>query len=368
MKENQLNPHLLRVPLYIAGKSAEEARRELGLADVLKLASNENPLGPSPMAMSALLQALAEAHRYPGPAEFDMRRRLAAHHDGGLTEDNFVIGNGGTDVLRIIGQAFIFDGGESIFSRVTFPLFRLLTTMYAGVPVAVEPTADYAIDLEAMATVVGERTRVVWLCSPNNPTGLALRHVLVESFLDGLPESVVTVLDESYVDYVDDPGAVDSLTFVRDGRPVIAVRSFSKSAGLANLRIGYGVARADIIEYLQHAVLPFNTGAPVVQAAMASLDDHEYHARSRALVAEGRRQLSKGLSGLGFRPLPSQANFVLVPSVPDCAAVVEGLLHRGVIVRPLDAFGLTDAFRVSVGLPDLNERFLRTLADLRSAP
>lgn len=365
MKAQQLNPHLLQVPLYIAGKSAEEARRELGLDDVLKLASNENPLGPSPLAMAALKSALAEAHRYPGPAELDMRRRLAEHHGGVFTEDNFVIGNGGTDVLRVIGQSFVLEDSESIFSRVTFPLFRVLTTMYGGRPVVVEPTADYAIDLEAMADAAGDRTRIIWLCSPNNPTGLALRHAQVEAFLDSLPEDVVTVLDESYIDYVDDPAAADSLAFIRDGRPVIAVRSFSKSAGLANLRIGYGVARPDIIEYLLHAVLPFNTGAPVAQAAMASLDDHEFHSRSRAVIADGRRQLAAGLAAAGFSPVPSQANFILVPSVPDCTALVEALLLRGVIVRPLKTFGLTDAFRVSVGLPDQNERFLRTLAEVR---
>ena len=366
MKERLLNPHLLQVPLYIAGKSAEEARRELGLDDVIKLASNENALGPSPLAVAALTRALAEAHRYPGPAELDLRRRLAEHHGGGLTEDNFVIGNGGTDVLRIIGQSFIFDGGEAILSRVTFPLFRLLVTMYGGRPVVVDPAADYALDLQAMAEAVTDDTRLVWLCTPNNPTGLALGHRQVESFLDRMPEQVVAVIDESYIDYVDDAAAVDSLAFVRSGRQVVAVRSFSKSAGLANLRIGYGVARPDLIEYLLHAVLPFNTGSPVAQAAMASLDDHEYHRRSRALVAAERRFLSEGLTAAGMRPIPSQANFLLVPRVPDCAALVDSLLRRGVIVRPLGAFGLTDAFRVSVGLHEHNQRFLDTLNEVRS--
>ena len=181
---------------------------------------------------------------------------------------SFVIGNGGTDVLRLIGQSFLFEGGEGISSRVTFPLFRLLATMYGGRPIVVEPVADYGLDLSAMAEVVTDRSRVVWLCSPNNPTGLGLGHAQVEAFLDRLPEHVVVVIDESYIDFVDDPAAVDSLAFVRAGRPVIAVRSFSKSAGLANLRVGYGVSRPDVIEYLLHAVLPFNTGSPVAQAAI----------------------------------------------------------------------------------------------------
>lgn len=364
MNERLLNQQLLQVPLYIAGKSAEEARRELGLGDVIKLASNENALGPSPRAVEALTQALSEAHRYPGPAELDLRRRLAEHHGGGLTENHFVIGNGGTDVLRLIGQSFLFEGGEGISSRVTFPLFRLLATMYGGRPIVVEPAADYGLDLSAMAEAVTEQSRVVWLCSPNNPTGLALGHARVEALLDRLPEHVVVVIDESYVDFVDDPAAVDSLAFVRAGRPVIAVRSFSKSAGLANLRVGYGVSRPDVIEYLLHAVLPFNTGSPVAQAAMASLDDHDYHARSRALVATERRYLSDKLTAAGRPPVPSQANFLLVPQVPECAALVEALLHRGVIVRPLGAFGLADAFRVTVGLHEHNLRFLDTLTEV----
>lgn len=364
MSDFQQNPHLLQVPLYIAGKSAEEARRELGLEDVIKLASNENPLGPSPRALEALSQALAEIHRYPGVAEIDLRRRLAIHHGGGLTEDHFLIGNGATDILRIVAQSFIFDGGEGVFPRVSFPMYRIYTTMYGGKPVPVDPLPGLGIDLEAMADAVTPGTRLVWLCSPNNPTGLALEHTAVEAFVRRMPKPVVVVLDESYVDFVTQPHAVDSLALVRAGLRVICVRSFSKSAGLANLRVGYAVARPDVITYVLHAVPPFNTGAPVALAAMASLDDHDYHQRSRALVSQERAYLAEGLVAAGLTPLPSQANFLLVPDVPKGEAVVQGLLRRGVIVRPMGAFGLPRGLRVSVGLRRHNERFLTALAEV----
>ena len=364
MNEFRLNPNLLQVPLYIAGKSAEETRRELGLSDVLKLASNENPLGPSPRAMEALSQALAEAHRYPGLAELDLRRALAGHHAPGLTEGHFLIGNGATDVLRVLGQSFIFDGGESVFPRISFPLYRLVTTMYGGKSVSLDPLPGFGIDLEAMAEAVTPQTRIVWLCSPNNPTGLALEHAAVETFLDGLPEQVIVAIDESYIDYVTDRATVDSLALVRAGRRVVAVRSFSKSAGLAGLRVGYGVAQPEIIEYLLHAVLPFNTGAPAALAAMASLADDDYHRRSRALVAQERAFLADGLTAAGLAPLPSQANFLLVPNVPACDEVVRRLLERGVIVRPMSNFGVPHALRVSVGLREHNRRFLDALAEI----
>jgi len=364
MNEFHLNPNLLRVPLYIAGKSAEETRRELGLSDVVKLASNENPLGPSPRAMEALRQALAEAHRYPGPAEIDLRRALAVHHGLGLTEDHFLIGNGATDVLRILGQSFLFDGGESVFPRISFPLYRLLTTMYGGKSIPIDPLPGLGIDLEAMAEAVTPQTRIVWLCSPNNPTGLALEHRAVEVFLDSLPRHVIVAIDESYIDYVTDRAAVDSLALLRAGRRVVAVRSFSKSAGLANLRVGYGVAQPEIIEYLLHAVLPFNTGAPAALAAMASLEDDDYHRRSRALVTLEREFLAAGLTSAGLTPLPSQANFLLVPNVPACDDVVRRLLERGVIVRPMSNFGVPNALRVSIGLREHNLRFLDALAEI----
>lgn len=358
----RLNPQLLRVPLYIAGKSAEQVSQELGLGEVLKLCSNENPLGSSPMAIAALRDMLPKAHRYPGIAERELRSGLVTYYRNGLTEQHIIVGSGATDVLRIVAQAFIFDGGEAVMCRVTFPLFALLTTMYGGRAIRVDPRPDYRFDLPAMADAITAQTRIVWLCSPNNPTGLVLSQAEVDEFIESLPEHVVVVFDEAYCDYVTDPNCVDSLQYVRQGRNVVTVRSFSKSAGLANLRIGYGIAPPDLIEYLMHTVLPFSTGALAMVAARASLDDRTFRRRSRELVQQERAFLFARLSEMGLTCLPSQANFLLVVDPPlEVPALVDALLHQGVIVRPMAGFGLPNAFRVTVGLREQNERFLAAL-------
>jgi histidinol-phosphate aminotransferase len=357
-----LNSQLLQVPLYVAGKSAEQVSKELELDGVVKLCSNENPLGPSPMALAALQEVLREAHRYPGMAEYQLQQKLAVYHGGDLTPSHFIIGNGATDVLRAVAQSFIFDGGESVMCRVAFPLYSLLTTMYGGRSIRVEPRRDYHLDLPLMADAITDDTRIVWLCSPNNPTGFVLSQAEVDEFMDWVPDHVVVVFDEAYCDFITDPDHADSVRYVREGRNAITVRSFSKSAGLANLRVGYGIASPEIIEYLLHVVLPFSTGATAVTAAAASLDDDEFHRRSRELVQQERTYLYTRLSGMGLACLPSQANFVLVIDPPlGAPVVVDALLHQGVVVRPMTGFGLPNALRVTVGLPEQNERFLAAM-------
>lgn len=365
MKQLNLNPQLLKVPVYVAGKSAEEVREELDFEHVVKLASNENALGPSPKAVAALHESLQHAHRYPGIAERDLRRRLADSHGAGFTEKHFIIGNGGTDVLRMIAQAFIFEAGESIMGRVTFPLYGLLTTMYGGTSIKLDPADGYALDLPAMAEAVGPSTRLVWLCSPDNPTGKVIEQEEAEAFLNRMPEHVVVVFDESYCDYMTDGAAADSKQFVLQGRPVIVVRSFSKSAGLANLRVGYGIAHPELIEYLLHTVLPFNTGALVIRAAIASMDDHEFKQRSRQQVEKEREFLFTRLSDLGLRAHPSQSNFIFVTEVPGGgSAFAEKMLHKGVIVRPMGTFGEPSAIRVTVGLREQNVQLLKAVSDV----
>jgi histidinol-phosphate aminotransferase len=357
-----LNPQLLLVPLYVAGKSPEQVRQELGLGEVLKLGSNENALGPSPLALAALRDTLTKVHRYPGMAEYDLRRKLVTYYRNGLAEQHFIVGSGATDVLRVIAQSFLSEDGESITCRVTFPLYALLTTMYGGRAIRVDPRPDYHFDLPAMADAVTAQTRIVWLCSPNNPTGFVLSQREVDEFMERLPEHVVVVFDEAYHDYVTDLDYADSLRYVRQGRNVIVVRSFSKSAGLANLRVGYGIAHPELIEYLMHAVLPFNTGALPMVAAAASLDDHTFRRRSRELVQRERAFLYTRMWELGLTCLPSQGNFLLVIDPPLGAPVlVDALLQQGVIVRPMAGFGLPNAFRVTVGQREQNEQFLATL-------
>lgn len=358
----RLNPHLLKVPLYIAGKSVEEVQEEYGLEDVVKLASNESPLGPSPLALTALEQMLSEAHRYPGIADRDLRRRLGPLAHPGFDEHNVITGNGATDVVRMIAQAFVFDGGEMVTGRLSFPLYPICATMFGGTPVLVPPTPDLRFDLRAMAEAVGENTRLVLICTPNNPTGLTCNRAEVEEFLNRLPEHVVVAFDESYRDFVEDGDCPDPVEYVAAGRNVIVVRSFSKCAGLANLRVGYGIARPELIEYLCHTQLPFNTGAPALAAAHASLDDREYFDRFRRLVHEEREFLYVELDALDVGYVRSQANFVLIIDLPIEARVVgERLIQCGIIVRPMTGWGLPRAIRVTVGTREQNERFVGAL-------
>lgn len=358
----RLNPNLLKVPLYIAGKSIEEVQEEYGLDDVLKLASNESALGPSPLAIEAAQRVLWDSHRYPGSADRNLRRRLAPMLHPNFDEHYLIIGNGATDIIRMLAQAFVFDGGEMITSRVTFPMYHIAATMFGGVPVLVPPTSDLRFDLRAMAEAIKPNTRLIFVCSPNNPTGMICQRAEVEQFMRRVPAEVVVVFDESYRDFVADPDYPDPCDYVDDGRNVIVVRSFSKSAGLANLRVGYAIARPEMIEYLSHAQIPFNTGALALEAARASLDDHEYLERIRRLVCEEREFLYHALDGLDLAYTRSHANFVMIPDLPlEANRLSEKLIRSGVIVRPMAAWGMPTAIRVTIGLREHNERFIAAL-------
>lgn len=359
----RLNPNLLKVPLYIAGKSVEEVQEEYGLdGDVVKLASNENALGPSPLAVEAARQALSDAHRYPGIADRKLRQLLGPLSHPDFDERFIITGNGATDIIRMLAQAFIFDGGEMITCRVTFPMYHIGTTMFGGKSILAPPTADLRFDLGAITDAITPDTRLIFICTPNNPTGMICRHGEVEAFMRRMPDWVVVVFDESYRDFVEDADYPDPCTYVAEGRNVIVIRSFSKCAGLANLRVGYAIAQPDIIEYLHHTQIPFNTGALPLVAAQASLDDHEYLERNRAHVRTERQYLYEALDALDVAYARSHANFVMITDLPmDGKALSEKLIRHGIIVRPMAAWGLPNAIRVTIGLREHNERFVTAL-------
>jgi histidinol-phosphate aminotransferase len=363
MNGPRFNPDLLKVPLYIGGKSTEAVKEELGLDEVIKLASNESPIGPSPLAVEAAQRILSsQAHRYPGAADLILRRKLASQLDPVLDERNIVTGNGGTDVLRMITQAFVFDGGNTVMGRATFPMYHIFTTTFGGTPEFVAPTPTYRQDLMAMAERIDDDTRIVYLCSPNNPTGDIITQAEADDFMTHVPERVIVVFDESYFDYVTEPDYADSLAYVKEARNVLVVRSFSKSAGLANLRVGYVVGRPEIADYLRHTQLPFHTSDVALAAAAASLDDEAYHARHREVVLAEREYLYTALRELNLSYLPSQANFVSIIDPPlEPTALAECLLRRGIIVRAMAAFGLPNAVRVTVGSHQENMKFMAAL-------
>ncbi|MFQ5433961.1 MAG: histidinol-phosphate transaminase [Anaerolineae bacterium] len=369
MGSPRLNPNLLTVPLYIAGRSVEDVKQELGLDEVIKLASNESPVGPSPMAVAAARAMLDQAHRYPGITDQDLRSKLAGRLDAGFDAHNLITGNGGTDVLRMMTQAFVFDGGNTVMSRVTFPMYRILTGAFGGAVRLVAAAPDYRHDLAAMAAAIDDDTRLVFLCSPNNPTGQIITQAEADTFMARVPGHVVVVFDEAYYDYVTDSDYADSRAYIKEGRNVLILRSFSKTAGLANMRVGYAIGPAELVKYMRHAQLPFHTGAIALSAAYASLDDETYHQRHKETVLNGRKFLADALSRMGLHCLSGQANFVLIANLPMATdALVNGLLHRGFIVRGMAAFGLPDAIRVTVGSPAENEQFVAAMQAVLALP
>ncbi len=369
MSQLKLNSRLLQVPLYIGGKPIEQVQQEYGLSEVIKLASNENPLGPSPRALAALQAELSQVHRYPGVAEKMFREKLAAFHnarDAAQFKDaNFLVGNGLSDVLKMITSAFIFDGGASVVCNATFPLYKIFTTQFGGQVIAT-PHKNYHYDLSGMADAITPDTRLVFVTNPNNPTGTLISPDEIDTFMKRVPPSVVVIFDEAYHDFVDDSNYSNAVEYIKQGyENVLALYSFSKTYGLANLRLGYAIGAASTIEYLAHGLLPFNTSDPVLHAGMAALDDRAYLERIRALLASEKPFLYAGLSQLDLEFIPTQANFILLPNLPrDTKTLDHELLKRGVIVRPMGGFGLPGALRVTIGTREENVKFLHALRDV----
>ena len=366
MKNIKLNPHLLTVPSYIGGRPIEEVQEEYGLTDVIKLGSNENPLGPSPLAVAAFQDALKNAHRYPGVADKQLRQKLAAFYnarDGAsFDEHNFLTGNGLGDVLRMIAHAFLFDGGEAIYCDPTFPLYSIFTKMLGASAVSV-PHDNFRYNLHSIADSITARTRAIFICNPNNPTGTVVTRDEVAALMARVPESVVVVFDESYCDFVEDRSYSNSLDYVKGGHDnILVLRGFSKIYGMANLRIGYAIGTRAMIEYLAHAQIVFNTGDPTLRAAAAALDDQAHVQAARQLIVREREFLQRGFAELDLSYVPSQTNFILLTDLPrEVQAINEGMLRRGVIIRPMGGFGLPHAIRVTIGTREQNEKMLTAL-------
>jgi histidinol-phosphate aminotransferase len=352
-----VNPSVLTQPVYEPGKPIEDVARELGLdpAGILKLASNENPLGPSPLAVAAATRALAHAELYPDGGCFVLRQKLAARH--GLAAEQFVVGNGSNELLELLGHVFLRPGDEVVMGAPAFIVYKLVTLLFGARPVEV-PLVAHRHDLDALARAVTPRTKLVFLPSPNNPTGTANTEVEIHAFVRALPEQVVFVFDEAYAEYLDNPP--DLRPLLAEGRKVIGLRTFSKIFGLASLRVGYGYTSPELAGLLNRVRQPFNVNAIGQTAAVAALDDTDFTARARAMNATGLRQLSAALVGRGLEIVPSVANFLLV-RVGDGARVFAELQRLGVIVRPMKSYGMPEWLRVTVGAPAQNERFLAAL-------
>jgi len=343
---------------YPPGMPIEELERRLGIRDSIKLASNENPLGPSPKAVAAVAGALANLHRYPDGSAFHLKRRLAERL--GVSSEHILVGNGSNEILELVARTFLRPGDEAVMADQAFVVYRLLARAVGAVPRPV-PLRGHTHDLEAMAAAVTPQTRVVFVANPNNPTGTIVGRAAWEAFLGRLPRHLVVVADDAYAEYVTDPDYPNSITMRGDGSvAVVALRTFSKLYGLAGLRVGYAVADPVLIEVLGRIRQPFNVNALALVAASAALDDDEHVRRTLELNGAGMACLVEGVQRLGLSHVPSQANFLLV-RVGEGKRVYEALLHRGVIVRPMDAYGFPEHVRVTVGLPEENRRFLEAL-------
>lgn len=351
---------------YEPGKPIEELAREYGLDDIIKLASNENPRGPGPLALAAAGEALRGVNRYPDGAGTLLRNRLAQAFS--LDPIRITLGNGSNDVLDMIARAFLVPGRNAVFSRHAFAVYPIATAAAGATARVAEPLpADhqgmpYGHDLHALAAAVDDDTRVVFVANPNNPTGTWVDGASLRRFLEALPQHVVVVVDEAYAEcVVDVPDYPDATHWLDDLPNLVVTRTFSKIHGLSGLRCGYALSSPEIADLLNRVRHPFNVNSAALAAATAALDDTEFLEESRRLNRAGLQQLARGFDELGLRYIPSAANFIAVDVGRPAAPVDEALLRRGVIVRPIGGYELPNHLRVTVGLPEENDRFLAAL-------
>jgi histidinol-phosphate aminotransferase len=354
-------PYIESLQPYVPGKPIEELRRELGLEKIVKLASNENPFGPSPLAMAALAGRFGDLHLYPNGG-YDLRVRLAELYR--LSADNVIAGSGSEAIMSNIIRTFLNDDDEVLTTEAAFIGFQVLAKS-RGVPYRTVPYDRWHYDLEAIAGAITARTKIIYLANPNNPTGTTFTRAQFDAFYRKVPPRVLIILDEAYWEYArDDPEFPDSMQYRYDN--VITLRTFSKVYGLAGLRIGYGFAHGELIRNLLKVKLPFEPSTLAQAAGLAALDDAGFLARTLANNREGRDYLTGALGAIGLEVAPSRANFVMFPlgGEAEVNRVYDAMLRRGVIVRPLRAFGLPRCIRITVGTPEENRAAVGALADI----
>ena len=341
---------------YVPGKPIEELERELGISNIVKLASNENPLGPSDKVLAAITEASKEVTRYPDGNGFTLKSALADKYQ--LSTDQITLGNGSNDVLELIARAFVSPNDEVLFTQYSFAVYPLVTQAI-GAKAVIAPARDYGHDLQAMSTLISEYTKLIFIANPNNPTGTIIPADELEVFIAQVPEQVLVVLDEAYVEYGDQD--VDTISWLRKYSNLIITRTFSKAYGLAGLRVGYALSHPEIADLLNRIRQPFNVNALALSAATVALKDDVYIAQTKQLNEQGMAQMIAGFDELALNYIPSKGNFITVNVQQNGDEVFTALLHQGVIVRPVGNYGLPQHIRVSIGLEGENQRFLDAL-------
>jgi histidinol-phosphate aminotransferase len=354
-----VRPDLRTLHPYVPGKPVEVLERELGIAGAIKLASNENPLGPSPLALEAMARGLKGVNRYPEGSSYYLREALSRHW--GVAAESIVVGSGSNDLIDVLCRIHLGPGDEAVMSDPTFLMFPIAVQVAGGTSVRV-PGKKWFHDPDAMLGAITERTKAVYFANPDNPTGTMVRRREMDRYFERVPERVLTILDEAYCEYVTDPDYPDGLAYLRAGRNVAVLRTFSKAYALAGLRVGYGFFAAELAAWVNRVRLPFNVTTIGQAAAEASLRDTEQVTKSRALNDAGLAFLTKELPALGLEVTPTWANFVMVRFPRPAAEVARALERLGIIIRPLTAFRLPPEYaRISVGTREENERLLEAL-------
>ncbi|MFU8780377.1 MAG: histidinol-phosphate transaminase [Kiritimatiellia bacterium] len=358
------NPWIKNVPLYEPGRPLEEVARELGLPDVtalIKTASNENELGPSPKAIVAIQQAAANMHRYPDGACFYLKQKLARKLD--ITPENILFGNGSNEIIEFLGHTFLGPDANMVVSETAFVVYRLVCALFQATCIQV-PMRDFTHDLDAMRAAITPATRIITICNPNNPTGTSVQPKQLTDWLETIPTHVLIVVDEAYVELMPIDKRPDLLALIRSGKPnLMILRTFSKAYGLAGLRLGYAIAHPTLITSLNHARQPFNVNAMAQAGGLAALDDDEHLARSYEVNMEGIALFERFLTEAGIPFVPTTANFVLMKtghSQADC----KRLLDQGIIARPMQGYGLPEWIRLTIGTPEQNAKMRTAILSL----
>lgn len=356
MIQKLVNPAIAKIPPYVAGRTIEQVQKETGKIVTIKLGSNENQYGPSPKAVKAMAEAAASANVYPDPMGIQLKEKLAEYY--GLSADEIIVGNGSSTLLDVIGSVFICPGDEVVFCAPTFMLYHGITTANQGVPVMLPLTEDFTYDLEAMKAAITDKTKLVMICNPNNPTGTYLRKSALEEFICTLPSHVICIIDEAYIEYAEAEDCCSMLPMIKDHQ-VIVLRTFSKIWGLAGARVGMAAANPEIIHYLSAKIMTFNVNKMVIAGAIASLEDPDYLKMSYEGNKEGRAYLVRELEKMGCKVCESQTNFLFVDAGRDPQETAAAMEKKGIIIR-----GNFKRLRITIGRKDQNEAVIAALKEV----
>lgn len=361
MSDERIRPNISGIKPYIPGKPIEEVEKELRVTGVIKLASNENPLGPSTKAIEAVNKYAKDVYLYPDQNCYELKSIVAERLD--MSPDNIVIGNGSDEIMLLIALAFISSGDEVMLSLNTFSTYEMVSRLMEASLTHINLN-NYTYDLKAMADVCSQKTKIIWVCNPNNPTGTMNTGKEMDYLVSKVSPNTIIVIDEAYGEYVESGEYPDSLSYVKSNKNVIVLRTFSKIYGLAGLRVGYGIAKADLIKYLSLVRLPFSVNRLAQIAAVVSLADTFHVENSRKNNSEGKAFLYSELQKLGISFLKTEANFIFINLNDDADMIFMELMRRGVIVRPLSSFGLPGAIRVTIGTPEQNRKLIKALSEV----